>query len=134
MPIVLNAYLTCSKKKTSRSMYWSKFLPYLGYSQVHSVALLLLLSFYCSLYHCLELKHSPVLSYNQLPPSSAQDHAAKLQLCSKYLETFTRAKEKEKDFAELSIDLLVSMREIIMIDRAVRFFIDRFAPSNCILS
>jgi hypothetical protein len=75
---------------------------------------------------------SHVLSHDQLPPISSQDHAAKLQLCSKYLETFTRAKEKEKDFAELSIDLLVNMREIILIDRVVRFFIDGY--SNCILS
>jgi hypothetical protein len=75
---------------------------------------------------------SHVLSYDQLPPVSAQDHAAKLQLCAKYLETFTRAKEKETDFPELSIDLLVNMREIILIDRAVCFCIDGY--SNCILS
>jgi hypothetical protein len=60
-------------------------------------------------------------SYYQLPPSSTQDHDAKLQLCSKYLETFTRVKEKERGFAELSIDLLVNMREIILIDRVVCF-------------
>lgn len=44
-----------------------------------------------------------------------------MHLCSKYLETFTRVKENEKGFAELSIDLLVNMREIIMIDRMVCF-------------
>jgi hypothetical protein len=74
---------------------------------------------------------SHVLSYDQLPPLSPQDHAAKLQLCSKYLETFTRAKEKENDFAELSIDLLVNMREIILIDRVVRILIDGY---YCVLS
>uniref|UniRef100_A0A0E0E5B8 BEACH domain-containing protein n=1 Tax=Oryza meridionalis TaxID=40149 RepID=A0A0E0E5B8_9ORYZ len=53
----------------------------------------------------------------RLPPSSKQDHAAKLQLCSKYLENFTRANEKEKVNSELLVDLLVNMREIIMMDR-----------------
>ena len=109
-------------------MYSSKFLPYIGYNHVHYLSLLFQL-----LILLLELTlSSHVLSYDQLPPLSAQDHAAKLQLCAKYLETFTRAKEKEKDFAELSIDLLVNMREIILIDRVVRFFIDEY--SNCILS
>lgn len=59
----------------------------------------------------------------QLPPSSAEDHAAKLHLCSKFLEVFTRAKEHENIFAELSMDLLVSMREIILIDQPVGFLI-----------
>jgi hypothetical protein len=57
-----------------------------------------------------------------------------MHLCSKYLETFTRVKENEKGFAELSIDLLVNMREIIMIDRAVCLFFSSFkdgcAPST----
>ncbi len=61
--------------------------------------------------------------FNQLPPSSKQDHAAKLQLCSKYLENFTRANEKEKVNSELLVDLLVNMREIIMMDRMVRISI-----------
>lgn len=99
-------------------MYWSKFLPYIRYNHVHYFSLLLSL-----LISLLELTlSSDVLSYDQLPPLSSQDHAAKLQLCAKYLETFTRAKEKEKDFAKWSIDLLVNMREIILIDRVVRFF------------
>lgn len=48
-----------------------------------------------------------------------QDHKAKLQLCSKYLENFARANEKDKVDSELLIDLLVSMREIIMMDHMV---------------
>lgn len=56
-----------------------------------------------------------------MPPSSAEDHVGKLQLCSKYLETFTRAKEREKCFAELSIDLLIGMRDVISTDRMVSF-------------
>lgn len=55
----------------------------------------------------------------QLLPQLPEDQAAKLHLCSKFLETFTRAKERGSCFAELSIDLLVIMREIILIDRVV---------------
>ncbi|XBI45636.1 hypothetical protein VPH35_110081 [Triticum aestivum] len=72
-----------------------------------------------------------VLALYRLPPSSAQDHTAKLQLCSKYLETFTRAKEHEKNFAEMSIDLLVTMREIILIDRA--YYQNLFRNGECFL-
>uniref|UniRef100_K3YP63 BEACH domain-containing protein B n=1 Tax=Setaria italica TaxID=4555 RepID=K3YP63_SETIT len=72
-----------------------------------------------------------VLALFRLPPSSAQDHAAKMHLCSKYLETFTRVKENEKGFAELSIDLLVNMREIIMIDRA--YYQNLFRDGECFL-
>uniref|UniRef100_A0A0E0G1N6 BEACH domain-containing protein B n=1 Tax=Oryza nivara TaxID=4536 RepID=A0A0E0G1N6_ORYNI len=71
-----------------------------------------------------------VLDLFRLPSASAQDHTAKLQLCSKYLEAFTRAKEKE-DFAELSIDLLVNMREIIMIDRM--YYQNLFRNGECFL-
>ncbi|KAG0531834.1 hypothetical protein BDA96_04G056200 [Sorghum bicolor] len=72
-----------------------------------------------------------VLALFRLPSSSAKDHAAKMQLCSKYLETFARAKEKEKGFAELSIDLLVNMREVIMIDRV--YYQNLFRNGECFL-
>ncbi|XP_073008552.1 BEACH domain-containing protein B isoform X1 [Typha latifolia] len=72
-----------------------------------------------------------ILELFKLPPSSAEDHAAKLQLCSKYLETFTRAKEREKHFAELSIHLLVSMREIIAIDQL--YYQTLFRNAECFL-
>lgn len=58
---------------------------------------------------------------HQLVPSSPEDHKAKLHLCSKYLETFTQIKEREKSFAELSINLLVGMREMLTTDPAVCF-------------
>ena len=49
----------------------------------------------------------------QIIPSPAEDQMAKLQLCSKYLETFPQIKERERCFAALSIDLLVGMREML---------------------
>ena len=52
-------------------------------------------------------------------PSSEEDKKAELYLCSKYLETFTQIKEREKSFAELSIDLLVGMKDILLTDPAV---------------
>uniref|UniRef100_A0A0E0GD51 Neurobeachin alpha-solenoid region domain-containing protein n=1 Tax=Oryza nivara TaxID=4536 RepID=A0A0E0GD51_ORYNI len=67
----------------------------------------------------------------RLPPSSKQDHAAKLQLCSKYLENFTRANEKEKVNSELLVDLLVNMREIIMMDRM--YYQNLFRDGGCFL-
>uniref|UniRef100_A0A0D9WT98 Plastocyanin-like domain-containing protein n=1 Tax=Leersia perrieri TaxID=77586 RepID=A0A0D9WT98_9ORYZ len=69
--------------------------------------------------------------FNQLPPSSKQDHAAKLQLCSKYLESFTEAHEKEKVNSKLLVDLLVSMREIIMMDRV--YYQNLFRDGGCFL-
>ncbi|RLM79604.1 BEACH domain-containing protein B [Panicum miliaceum] len=72
-----------------------------------------------------------VLALFRLPPSSAQDHAAKMHLCSKYLETFNRVKENEKGFAELSIDLLINMRDVIMIDRV--YYQNLFRYGECFL-
>ncbi|XP_024315441.1 BEACH domain-containing protein B [Brachypodium distachyon] len=72
-----------------------------------------------------------VLALFRLPPTSAQDHAAKLQLCSKYLENFTQANEKEKVNSELLIDLLVSMREIILMDRV--YYQNLFRNGGCFL-
>ncbi|GJW65340.1 BEACH domain-containing protein B isoform X1 [Tanacetum coccineum] len=50
-------------------------------------------------------------------PSSEDDRKAKLYLCSKYLETFTHVKEREENFAKLSVDLLVGMRDMLVKDR-----------------
>lgn len=44
---------------------------------------------------------------------------AKLRLCSKYLETFTSIKEREKDFAELAIDLLNGVRDMLLSNQLV---------------
>ncbi|XP_040380752.1 BEACH domain-containing protein B-like isoform X2 [Oryza brachyantha] len=72
-----------------------------------------------------------ILALFRLPPSSKQDHAAKLQLCSKYLENFTRANEKEKVNSEFLVNLLVSMREIIMMDRV--YYQNLFRDGGCFL-
>ncbi|XP_039804100.1 BEACH domain-containing protein B-like isoform X5 [Panicum virgatum] len=72
-----------------------------------------------------------VLALFKLPSSSAQDHTAKLQLCSKYLENFARANEKEKIDSELLIDLLVSMREIIRMDHM--YYQNLFRNGGCFL-
>lgn len=63
------------------------------------------------------------LSYFLLPsqivPFSEENQKAKLQLCSKFLETFTEIKERGKNFADLSIDLLIGMREMLRTDPGV---------------
>ncbi|XP_077215298.1 binding protein isoform X2 [Tasmannia lanceolata] len=72
-----------------------------------------------------------ILGLMKLPPSSEEDQVAMLQLCSKYLETFTRVKEREISFAELSIDLLVGMRDILLIDQM--YYQDLFRDGECFL-
>ncbi|KAL6603651.1 hypothetical protein ACP70R_044012 [Stipagrostis hirtigluma subsp. patula] len=72
-----------------------------------------------------------VLVLFRLPSSSAQDHAAKSRLCSKYLENFARANEKEKMDSAFLVDLLVSMREIIMMDRT--YYQNLFRDGGCFL-
>ncbi|KAF8687356.1 hypothetical protein HU200_043042 [Digitaria exilis] len=72
-----------------------------------------------------------VLALFRLPSSSAQDHKAKLQLCSKYVENFARANEKDKVDSELLIDLLVSMREIIMMEHM--YYQNLFRDGGCFL-
>lgn len=52
-------------------------------------------------------------------PFSEEDKKAKLQLCSKYLEMFTQLKEREKSFVDLSVDLLVGMRDMLQANQAV---------------
>ncbi|XP_039844468.1 uncharacterized protein LOC120704225 isoform X3 [Panicum virgatum] len=72
-----------------------------------------------------------VLALFRLPSLSAQDHTAKLHLCSKYLENFARANEKEKVDSELLIDLLISMRVIIMMDHM--YYQNLFRNGECFL-
>ncbi|CAL5385752.1 unnamed protein product [Camellia sinensis] len=67
----------------------------------------------------------------QISPISEEDQKAKLYLCSKYLETFTHVKEREKNFAELSIDLLVGMRDMLLTDQA--YYQDLFRDGECFL-
>lgn len=65
----------------------------------------------------------PVLTWlfflGQIMPFSEEDKKAKLQLCSKYLEMFTQLKEREKSFVDLSVDLLVGMRDMLQANQAV---------------
>ncbi|XP_015579782.2 BEACH domain-containing protein B isoform X1 [Ricinus communis] len=67
----------------------------------------------------------------KIVPSSAEDQKAKLQLCSKYLETFTQIKEREKSFVQLSIDLLVGMREMLRTDS--EYYQALFRDGECFL-
>ena len=67
----------------------------------------------------------------QFIPSSEDDRKAKLYLCSKYLETFTHVKEREENFAKLSIDLLVGMRDMLVKDQMV-YFSEIFSIVDCI--
>eukprot|EP00258_Populus_trichocarpa_P035046 XP_024451065.1 BEACH domain-containing protein B isoform X2 [Populus trichocarpa] len=72
-----------------------------------------------------------ILDLMKLVPSSLEDQKAKLHLCSKYLETFTQIKEREKSFAELSINLLVGMREMLMTNPA--YYQALFRDGECFL-
>ncbi|XP_078166919.1 binding protein isoform X2 [Carex rostrata] len=67
----------------------------------------------------------------RLPKATTRDHTGKMHLCSKYLETFTRAREKDTSFADLSIILLAYMREIIMLDQP--YYQDLFCKGECFL-
>ncbi|KAK2659945.1 hypothetical protein Ddye_006478 [Dipteronia dyeriana] len=64
-------------------------------------------------------------------PVSDEDRRAKLQLCSKYLEMFTRVKDWEKSSVELSIELLVGIRELISTDRL--YYQALFCDGECFL-
>ncbi|XP_031393123.1 BEACH domain-containing protein B isoform X2 [Punica granatum] len=75
------------------------------------------------------LKH--VLDLMKIIPTSEDDRKAKLYLCSKYLETFTQIREREKSFAELSIVLLVGMRDMIRSNPL--YFQDLFRDGECFL-
>ncbi|XP_037496380.1 BEACH domain-containing protein B [Jatropha curcas] len=74
---------------------------------------------------------SHILDLMKIVPSSVEDYKAKLQLCSKYLETFTQIKEREKSFAQLSIDLLVGMREMLMTNS--EYYQALFRDGECFL-
>lgn len=75
------------------------------------------------------LKH--ILELMKIVPFSEENQKAKLQLCSKFLETFTQIKEREKNFAELSIDLLVGMRDMLRTDPV--YYQALFRDGECFL-
>ncbi|KAH7849592.1 hypothetical protein Vadar_020109 [Vaccinium darrowii] len=72
-----------------------------------------------------------ILDLMKIVPVSEEDQKAKLYLCSKYLETFTHVKEREINFAELSIDLLVGMRDLLLADQV--YYQDLFRGGECFL-
>ncbi|WVZ78912.1 hypothetical protein U9M48_026555 [Paspalum notatum var. saurae] len=72
-----------------------------------------------------------VLALFRLPSSSVQDRTAKFLLCSKYLENLAGANEKENVDSDLIIDLLVSMREIILMDHT--YYQNLFRDGGCFL-
>ncbi|KAK3423455.1 hypothetical protein EUGRSUZ_F00430 [Eucalyptus grandis] len=72
-----------------------------------------------------------ILDLMKIVPSSAEDQKATLYLCSKYLETFTQIKEHGKSFVELSIDLLVGIRE--MVQSNLEYYQALFREGQCFL-
>ncbi|PIN12837.1 Conserved WD40 repeat-containing protein [Handroanthus impetiginosus] len=74
---------------------------------------------------------SYVLDLMKIVPSSVEDQKAKGFLCSKYLETFTHLKERVKNFADLSIELLVGMRDMLLVDKL--YYQDLFREGECFL-
>ncbi|KAI3896170.1 hypothetical protein MKX03_000290, partial [Papaver bracteatum] len=74
---------------------------------------------------------SHILDLMKLPPSSEEDQMAKLRLCSKYLEAFTSIKEREKDFAELAIDLLNGVRDMLLSNQL--YYQALFRDGECFL-
>lgn len=75
------------------------------------------------------LRH--ILDLMKIMPSSEEDKRAKLQLCSKYLEMFTQLKEREKSSVDLSIDLLVGMRDMLQANKA--YYQTLFRDGECFL-
>lgn len=65
----------------------------------------------------------------QVLPFMEDAKILKSQLCIKYLEIFTRAKDMENGFAELSIGLLVGIRDVLAIDQVVQGQIGSFIIS-----
>ncbi|XP_021759768.1 BEACH domain-containing protein B-like isoform X1 [Chenopodium quinoa] len=72
-----------------------------------------------------------ILELMKAAPSCKDDQSAKLQLCSRYLETFTQVKEKEKDFAEVSIELLAGMRAMLLMDQ--EYYQELFRNGECFI-
>lgn len=72
-----------------------------------------------------------ILDLMKLDPFPKEVQTAKPYLCSKYLETFTQIKEQEKDFIELSIDLLGGMREMLLSNQL--YYQALFRDGECFL-
>lgn len=75
------------------------------------------------------LRH--ILDLMKIIQFSEEDRKAKLQLCSKYLEMFTQIKEREKNFVDLSIDMLAGMRDMLQANQA--YYQALFRDGECFL-
>ncbi|KAJ7958905.1 BEACH domain-containing protein [Quillaja saponaria] len=75
------------------------------------------------------LRH--ILELMKIVPVNEEDKKATLQLCSKYLETFTQIKEREKSFVDMSIELLVGMRDMLLFNR--EYYQNLFRDGECFL-
>ncbi|CAN8244848.1 unnamed protein product [Cochlearia groenlandica] len=75
------------------------------------------------------MKH--IIDLMKIKPLCEEDKSAKLQVCSKYLETFTQVKERENDFVDLSADLLAGMRNLIKNDS--KYYQALFREGECFL-
>ncbi|TYK31265.1 BEACH domain-containing protein B isoform X1 [Cucumis melo var. makuwa] len=75
------------------------------------------------------LKHT--LELMKIKPISEEDQKAKLYICTKYLEMFAQIKEREKSSTELSIDLLVGIREMLLNDP--QYYQTLFRDGECFL-
>jgi hypothetical protein len=72
-----------------------------------------------------------IIDLMKIRPLCEEDKSAKLQVCSKYLETFTQVKERENDSVDLSVDLLAGMRDLIKSDS--RYYQALFREGECFL-
>ncbi|KAL8487834.1 hypothetical protein ACS0TY_024230 [Phlomoides rotata] len=74
---------------------------------------------------------SYVLELMKVVPFSEEVQKSKVFLCSKYLETFTHLKDRVKNFADLSIELLVGMRQMLLMDQM--YYQALFREGECFL-
>ncbi|KAL0289479.1 UNVERIFIED_CONTAM: BEACH domain-containing protein B [Sesamum calycinum] len=74
------------------------------------------------------LSSSMCINYS---PITEEDKKAKVFLCSKYLETFTHVKERVKNFADLSVELLIGMRDMLLRDPV--YYQALFREGECFL-
>ncbi|CAL0327334.1 unnamed protein product [Lupinus luteus] len=72
-----------------------------------------------------------ILDLMKIIPYSEEDKRAMSQLCSKYLEMFTQIKEHEGCFVDLSIDLMVGMRDMLQANQA--YYQALFRDGECFL-
>ncbi|KAL8030230.1 hypothetical protein ABFX02_14G273200 [Erythranthe guttata] len=72
-----------------------------------------------------------VLELMKIVPLSEEGRKAKLFLCSKYLETFTHLKERVNNSTDLSIELLVGMRDLLLTDKM--YYQVLFREGECFL-